>query len=229
MRVKVLSWNTWVDGHFDSFKELISRENAEIVGLQEVREVDKTRDVVGFMTDLGYKNVFAPKQVWRAPYFLFGPALFSKFDIAWSATHTLSREDERYAVQGDLAVDKDTVLHVFSTHLTHTHQKPSKIQDQQIDGLLKILPKERTILMGDFNATPDSAAILLMSKVLQNTDPSNAPTWSTDPRGCPTCNPQSVDTRLDYIFASKDLKASEPRVVQSTASDHLPITAVIDL
>ena len=39
------------------------------------------------------------------------------------------------------------------------HQKQSDVQELQAENLVKILPKEKTIVMGDFNALPESATI----------------------------------------------------------------------
>lgn len=229
MRLKILSWNIWVDCRFADFKRFIDGAGADIVGLQEVREGDPTRDAVGYMNLLGYKHIYAPKQLWkRGEEFRFGPALFSKYDISLGTIHKLSDEHERFAVQADIAIG-DTLLHVFSTHLMHTHQESSPIQDEQVKKLLAHVPAKRALVLGDFNATPGSAVVRTMTSVLNNTDPSLQPTWSVYPEGCGICKPQAVETRLDYIFATKDLRTSDPQVGVSQASDHLPISVSVEL
>lgn len=95
--------------------------------------------------------------------------------------------------------------------------------------MIKKLPADRVIVMGDFNATPESAAIQAMNKVLVDTDPTSAPTWSMRPEGCLTCNPQAIDIRLDYIFVSRDLKTHSFEVGHSQASDHLPISITVEV
>ncbi|MDZ4226986.1 MAG: hypothetical protein U1D26_00745, partial [Patescibacteria group bacterium] len=72
-------------------------------------------------------------------------------------------------------------------------------------------------------------AIKRMGKALKDTDPSHAPTWSVYPEGCKVCNPQAIDVRLDYIFASRDLKTHSPKVESSKASDHLPISVTVGI
>ena len=83
--------------------------------------------------------------------------------------------------------------------------------------------------MGDFNATPESETIRKMSEVLVDTDPTSAPTWSVYPAGCLVCNPQAIDTRLDYIFTTPDIKTSSFKVEQSKGSDHLPISVIAEI
>lgn len=228
MKIKILSWNIWVDCDMEKLKTFLKEADADIVGLQEVRENDAERDVVSFMSGLGYKNVFAPEQKWGDPAFRFGPAIFSRFDIVRSTVHRLSEQDPRFAIEAVVAAG-ETHLNVFSTHLSHTHQQFSDVQNTQATTLADIAPKEKTLIMGDLNATPGSEPVKILSSAFVNTDPSNAPTWSVYPEGCPKCLPQAIDTRLDYIFASKDLLFSDATVGRSEASDHLPIFVTVEL
>ena len=114
------------------------------------------------------------------------------------------------------------------TWLIRTKSLPSA-SAAQVEHLIKVLPKERAVLMGDFNATPESYIITRLEEALTNTDPSNAPTWSLYPEGCEVCDPQAVDTRLDYIFTTPDLKTHSPKVEKTDASDHLPVSVRIDM
>lgn len=84
-------------------------------------------------------------------------------------------------------------------------------------------------MTGDFNAISESKTIKIMKKKLVDSDPSSKPTWSMYPEGCIVCNPQKVDIRLDYIFVSKDISVKSFRVGKSKGSDHLPISAVIEI
>ena len=96
-----------------------------------------------------------------------------------------------------------------------------------MENLLKALPTSRTIVMGDFNATTDSVVIRRMCENLVDTDPATTPTWCVYPEGCLTCNRANIDTRLDYIFTSRDIKTASFQVGNSKGSDHLPITVTI--
>lgn len=229
MILKVLSWNIWIDGYFDKIAEFLEKSQADIIGLQEVKSDDPERDVIRYLTGLGYHYVFFPvKHEWEWRIYNDAPAIFSKYEIQGTKIHTLSEIEKRFAVEADIAIG-DTTLHVFSAHLLHTHQQPSTIQDAQVDNLIKILPAQRVVVMGDFNATPESAVIRKMRNFLVDTDPQSTPTWSVYPEGCSTCNPQAVDTRLDYIFVSEDIKTDAFRVEQSAGSDHVPISVRIEI
>ena len=229
MQLKVLSLNIWIDGYFDQVANFLKASEADIIGLQEVLSDDPKRDVISFFTNLGYQHIFAPiKKTWGDEVWSDGPAVFSKYKFQESETYILSEKDDRAAARADILIENE-LLHVFSTHLIHTHQQQSNVQEEQGLNLIKKLPSERTIVMGDFNATPNSAVIRSMKNVLVDSDPTSQPTWSVYPKGCVICNPQKTDTRLDYIFTSKDLKTSNFKVENSKASDHLPISVMVEI
>ena len=230
MNLKVLSWNIWVDGYIDKWLDFLQRTDPDIIGLQEVKEGDPRRDIIQALQKRGYHFFFARnKQTWEGGAFHQGPAIFSRLPILGSEKILLgSGADERATAYVKISV-QGTVLHVFSIHLLHTHQRPSPQQEEQTKKLIFSLPKNNVIVMGDFNATPDSNSIQAISKVLTNTDPSSLPTWSVYPAGCLKCNPVTVDTKLDYIFISRDLQSYSFTVGKSDGSDHLPITAQIQV
>ena len=229
MRLKVLSWNIWTDGYFGQVTSFLKASEADIIGLQEVLPDDPRRDVIRFLNKLGYQHVFVPvKKTFSNKIRNDGPAIFSKYKISKSETYILSTKNPRAAVNADILVGDET-LHVFSTHLIHTHQQPSKEQEEQGLNLLKVMPARRAIVMGDFNATPESSVIKYMRKALIDSDPSPLSTWSVYPQGCEVCNPQEINTKLDYIFTSKDIKISSFKVEKSKGSDHLPISVILDI
>lgn len=229
MKLKIISWNIWVKGNFDLISSFLKESSADIICLQEVQADDPNMDVIKFLSGFGYHNVFAPVQrthsgkTWND-----GPAIFSRYPIVKKATYILSRVNGRAAVFTDIKID-DIVFHVFNTHLMHTHQKYSEIQDEQVTNLLDRLPRDRTILVGDFNSTPDSATIKKARSVLVDSDPSSKPTWSQYVEGCDKCKLGDISIRLDYIFTTKDFKTSVFKVESSKASDHLPISVTVEI
>ena len=235
MQLKVLSWNIWLDGDLDAVVEFIRTADADIIGMQEVIP-EREPNILRSIEALGYQSAFTSVVELRKEGKKMGNAIFSRHEITNTQTHVLyetdtrlsSEVERRIALQTDIRVN-DTMLHVFSTHLAHTHQRQSDVQDLQIENLIKLLPEEKTITTGDFNATPDSGVIQKMQERLNNTDPSNAATWSVYPDGCKICNLKGIDVRLDYIFASKDLKTHSPAVGNSKASDHLPISVMVEV
>ncbi|MES2088346.1 MAG: endonuclease/exonuclease/phosphatase family protein [Patescibacteria group bacterium] len=228
MKLKILSWNIWYDGKFDEISKFLTAFDADIIGLQEVVPNDPTRDTIGFLKKLGYQSLFAPVLEIRNDGRIMSNAIFSKYPIVSNKTYVLSEAESRNALQADIKIG-EKILHVFTTHLLHTHQKPSEIQELQVQNLLKVLPKENTIIMGDFNALPESAAIKKMREIFVDSDPASPPTWSVYPEGCSGCTPHKIFIRLDYIFTSKDIKVNSPAVHNSKGSDHLPISAVVEI
>lgn len=229
MQVKILCWNIWIDSHFDQIKEFLRNSHADIIGLQEVREDDQSRETIKYLNSLGYKQVFVPTEKdWGEEVWSDGPAVFTSYEIASSNKYVLSEDGMYVAAEADIKIG-DNILHVFCTHLTHTHQKNSATQLRQVEKLLKHIPSGMSVLMGDFNATPKSSTIQKVKTQLLDTDSEDLPTWSVYPQGCNICNPQEIDIRLDYIFTTKDIKTHSYKVEESKGSDHLPISVIIEL
>lgn len=231
MFLKIFSWNIWYHGNMEKVNNFLEKSGADIIGLQEVMQLDKTIQLSKRLkTELNYKYVYAPVfQIQKNGQTIdVGNAIFSKYPIVSNKIHNLSKTDNRVAIETNIQIS-DKILHVFNTHLLHTHQQVSKTQDLQAENLIKVLKAKTTILMGDFNALPKSNTIRKISSVLKNADPDLRPTWSVYPEGCEDCTPQRVIYKLDNIFTSRDLRAYSYQVEKSEASDHLPISAVIEI
>jgi len=227
--MKLLSWNMWVEGYFDQVKSFLLDADADVICLQEVQDNDPERDVIAFLTGLGYQHVFAmTEHAWGGKEYRIGPALFTRLPVVSSRIFLINEVKPRAVAQLDILVNGKNV-HIFGVHLAHKHQKPSEEQEGEATRLIKELPNDHVIVMGDLNATPDSATVQAVKKVLVDTDLASTPTWSMYPKGCEVCLPQAVDVRLDYIFVSKDLKTNSFQVGKSTASDHLPISVNVDV
>lgn len=232
MTLKIVSWNIWEGKYLKDIIGFLKTTHADIIGLQEVvQEKSGKNNTAQIIADqLGYRFVYeTDSQIKSGEKILDrGNAILSKHKIIKSKTYTLSKTDARTAIKADIAV-KDTTLHVFSTHLIHNHQKHTDTQNLQANNLVKVLPKTKTILMGDFNSTPESDVIKIINKILKNTDTSNLPTWCLYPDGCQVCQPASVSIKLDYIFISHDIKSVLFKAENSKGSDHLPVSADIEI
>ena len=240
MKLKILSWNVWCGTHLEEVIKFLKTTDADIIALQEVLE-DKRGNISEIIAKkLGYECAhaigmelplkFLPNQKKDDETIIkIGEAILSRYKIINSKKIILTEEDKRLILETNIKV-RNKILHVFSVHLKHSHQKPSKLQELQAENLIKLMPKENTIAMGDFNALPESIAVQKISKVLQNTEVSSTtPTWSVYREGCDVCLIGNLKHKLDYIFTSKDIKVSSFNVHKSKASDHLPISAVIEI
>jgi len=237
--IKILSWNIWGGQHYPEIIKTLREADADIIGLQEVIEdLDGTKNTAKMIAEeLGYDYAYAPtgESETAQLYSLLEPktvhmgnAVLSKSKIKETKIHQLSEERKRIAVEAVIPAGS-SVLHVFSTHLVHTHQQPLELQNLQARNLLALVPRENAIVMGDFNALPESDCVKIMNAGMKKIDDGMSPTWSVYPEGCPVCNPQSIDIRLDYIFTTPDMKTKSFTVHDSKGSDHLPISAVLEL
>ena len=125
MKLKILSWNIWIDGDFDGITSFIKQSKADVIGLQEVKDNDPERKIINYLQKLGYEYVFAPVlKIWGGKEYKDGPAVFSKYPIKNDKKYILTENESRAVAQADIQI-KYKLLHVFSTHLSHTHQKAS--------------------------------------------------------------------------------------------------------
>ncbi len=99
----------------------------------------------------------------------------------------------------------------YLKYLAHT----SAIRSEQTDALLKLMKAipGPLVVAGDFNSLPTMDPPTRLSTVLRPV----------------TTGPTYFGWRIDYIFASPALAPKDGQVVETSASDHLPITATLDL
>jgi endonuclease/exonuclease/phosphatase family metal-dependent hydrolase len=115
-------------------------------------------------------------------------------------------------------------LSVISTHFTHVDEQDQERNIQASAILDAWSQTPATIFMGDLNARPDSDAIRILVEngfVDISAEIGTQPTYTYY-----SANP---DHQIDYIFASSDLDYRDFEIIQTTASDHLPLVVVIDL
>jgi endonuclease/exonuclease/phosphatase family metal-dependent hydrolase len=240
MKLKILSWNIWCGVHLEKVIQFLQKADADIIALQEVC-IDERGNIGEIIAKkLKYKYTSAITMDIPVKYILgynkndkriikFGTAILSKHKIINSKIYNLYQNPDRTAIQADIKIN-NKILHTFSIHLTHSHQKPSKLQEKQIDNLINILPEKDVVVMGDFNNSEQSQALKKISKILKNTeDKKQTPTWSMYKEGCTICLVDKIKHKLDYIFTSKELKTKSFKVYKTKASDHLPISCIMEI
>lgn len=241
MKLKALSWNIWQGKNLKEVTETIRDINPDIIGLLEVDEGITTNNAETIGRELGYNCVYYRtfEKNRDGQHYLQGNAILTKSNITEKSLSWLNRDivfdgtskTEPRAV----VIAKTTIgglsLNICVTHLAHIHNfKESQIQAIQTEELLKNVPSEHSILMGDFNALPNSTVVKNIEEKLVNTDKScDKATWSVFPEGHKGCKLTGLDYRLDYIFTSKDLKVVDFKVMDSKASDHLPVIATFEV
>jgi endonuclease/exonuclease/phosphatase family metal-dependent hydrolase len=227
--MKLISWNIWCDGHFESVSEFLKSSQADIVCLQEVVPLNDKFPIIDFMESLGYYCAYAPSfttELFDGQVYEIGNAICSRAKIIGMKSWSLSTHDGRTATQADI-VWEGRLIHVFSVHVLHSHGQESALRDSQVKELIRILPSKNTIVAGDFNASLDSTTVKIMQQSLINTDHVNDPTWCIKPESCMICYIDELSHRLDYIFVSNDIEYSAAAVEYADGSDHLPISVSI--
>lgn len=229
MQLKIVSWNIYGGRKLPEMIECLREANPDIIGLQEVLQDEggANNSAKAIADVLGYTYVYETTTLLMPSIshllekhkiennMEWGNAILSKYPLSDRNVHVLSGDRKRTALEATVKIE-DKSLHVFSTHLVYAAVQPSEIQTTQVHNLIKVLPKENCLVMGDFNATPDSKAIEDMSKAMMNTE-SDPTKFSADGQ------------KLDYIFSSADIQTLSSGTLDSQASDHLPIYANIEI
>lgn len=215
------------DGRIDpeAIAKLIEAQGADIVGLQEVSRgwlIWGGLDMLSWLSQrLGMDYVWGPTADSQ-----WGNAVLSRYPITGVEFYDLPPEElllQRGFIVADIDLG-DTTLNLIDTHFTHVdeHDQERLIQASAIVDVWNHAPL--TVFMGDLNARPDSEAILLLIDaglvdISRQIGAQPVYTYSST-------NP---DHQIDYIFVSPDLGYSSFSIPATTASDHLPLVAVIEL
>ncbi|UVI33844.1 endonuclease/exonuclease/phosphatase family protein [Paenibacillus spongiae] len=240
VEIKVMSYNIHHGEGEDAVLDLeriaqvIEQSGADITGLQEVdnhfSERSKFVDQAKWLADrLGMEYAYAANLDYdplqegqhRRQY---GTAVLSKYPILSAKNHLLTnipypvQPSEQRGLLETLINVKGNHIRFFNTHLDH---RRAEQRDSQIREILEIAKQREgtSIFAGDFNAEPGSAEILKLTAQYKDVF---AELGQDQDYTIPVINP---DRRIDYFFTSDDVKISAAEVIDTIASDHLPITA----
>lgn len=242
MEISVLQWNVLYKEKADNVLRLIKQIGADIVCLQELTLnslANPNRDLPSEVAALGYQKFYEATD--NQPDLTIGNGVFSKFPQSDSRVVYVSQADpdnddypqyNRAYLESTLDLGNSQLM-VGTAHLSYTpHFKfyPGK-QDESKKFLELVGPKQSGfILTGDLNATPDSSLIKELSRVLVSAGPGHLePTWTTKPFEMHGFAANTLDWRLDYVFASSDLKVLSSEIVKTNFSDHLPILTKLEV
>ena len=208
----------------EAIAQVIEAGRADIVGLQEVsrhRLLDGETDLATWLSRrLDMPIVFAGTE---EPH--WGNAILSRFPISDWGSGTLPRDGAllgRGYTWVKIDIGSGVPLLVIDTHL-HQLEPDHDIRQIQVAALLEFwAARPNTILLGDLNADPGSAEMMLLS------DGGLRDSWSEAGAGEGlTSQPTDLRRRIDWIWHSADLAANEAEVLQTLASDHLPLVVQI--
>lgn len=208
--------------------DVINREQPDLVGLQEVdRGVTRTerKDEIAELAKLTRMDyAFAHNLDYQGGQ--YGVAILSRYLIK-NVDHRMfanKREAERRGMlRVEVEIEGKTVNFV-TTHLDYQYADGREFETEQ---MLKFLEgvSGPTIVVADMNDEPTGAAYKLMSNTF-------ADAWiESRSKGAGYSFPADKPVkRIDYILFNKNrLKAKRAKVVETLASDHVPVMAELEL
>lgn len=232
-----MQWNILYSEAIENIAEFLKTHLADVVCLQEMTiNYDKQKFIHTphyIAAQLGY-HVYFQEITFMHKSMKLANAIFSKYPLSNTQTVWINKEqgsdtfddENRAYIQADIDIGGKKIT-VGTVHMSYTHEfKPTKRKLAEASKLTKAIESTKTafILTGDFNATPESEVINRIERQLKNCGPEyTEKTWTTKPFTYGGVNATTLDWRLDYIFASKDLKVDTTKVLQTEYSDHLPV------
>jgi len=233
--LRVMTYNIHVGVGMDKkldlqrIADVINQEHPDLVGLQEVdRGVKRTEGLdeiaeLARMTKMEY--AFAHNLDYQGGQ--YGVAILSRFTILKvdHRKYQNKREAERRGMIRIEVTVNNRMLSFATTHLDYQYEDGRVFETEQ---LLEFL-RDQTgplIVVGDFNEEPKGDAYKLMLPKFEDAwFRSNA---KGDGLSYPADKPVK---RIDYIFyrANGGVRAKRARVVNTLASDHVPVVADLEI
>ncbi len=211
---------------FDIFVEEIRRHNADIIGLNEMRDEGDAEEYQAqakiLAEKLGYYSFFA-KAVDVGGVNPYGNAILSRFPIISAETILIPDPEvhtyNRYYETRCLLKAKIDLWGGIEVCVTHFGLNPDE-QQNAVDTVLANISDEKSILMGDFNITPDNPLLRQINDRMYDT----SELFSQHLTSFPSDNPVM---KIDYIFTSRDITVLAADIPADIVSDHRPHIAVI--
>jgi endonuclease/exonuclease/phosphatase family metal-dependent hydrolase len=209
----------------EAIAKVIEDSGADIVALQEVSRVrllDGGTDLASWLS----RRLNLPFLFHGEEEPIWGNAILSRFPILQHGQGALPDEDaliSRGYLWAEIDIGGETPLFLIATHLHHV-EADHHVRLKEVPVLLDLWGgRPFTVLLGDLNAKPDWEEMRLIYDAglidsWLETGGGDGFTW-------PAVGP---DKRIDWIWHTGDLVAVRAEVVQTLASDHLPVLAVID-
>lgn len=237
LRLKVMSYNIHVGIGMDKkldlarIAEVIRRERPDLVGLQEVdRGVRRTEGVdqiaeLARLTKMEY--VFAPNLQFQGGH--YGVAVLSRHPIMEidHRRYEHLREAERRGFIRVAVRVSGRLVNFVTTHLDYQHADNRLYETRQ---LLDALSDVTTplVVAGDFNDEPNGDSYKLMTEKF--TDGWAESNRNATKEGLTFPADKPVKT-IDYVFIRRDARtrARRARVLQTLASDHLPLVVEVEI
>lgn len=252
MKVRFIQWNVWFPEKIENIVRTLEAHNPDIVCLQELTvrskfnpEIENTADYI--QEALGFNGYYKAAQEWRNNddigalingVFTRFPMVKTDFSYLLEPTSTDFKEFG-YAKQGRVYVEAtlkiaQTHLTAATTHLNYTHKfQETEAKNIEADNLSRAVEskKQNFVFSGDLNSPPDSYTVRQLSRHLTNAGPDyDEKTWTTKPfEDYDGFKEDQLNWRLDYVFATPDLKILSAKIIDTPYSDHLPVMVDLEI
>ncbi|MGE5417317.1 MAG: endonuclease/exonuclease/phosphatase family protein [Acidobacteriota bacterium] len=209
-----------IDGRVDIARiaRVIGDMDVDIIGLQEVdRNWRRSQNIYQaryLAKALGMHYVYGPALTRGSAQ--YGNAVLSRYPILSSQVHPLASYRENRAVLQAVIDVSGHILNFTVTHLGLSLQE----RLWHIRDIIKplLITDDPLVLVGDFNCDPRSPEVLEFENLLIEAFPKS---------GYFTFSSDKPDQRIDYIMHNRLLKTVSVEVIESQASDHLPLAALL--
>lgn len=198
---------------------VINESNADIIALQEVERFSiRTgfKDQIKHLSEeLGMNYAFGKSiNLLNGEY---GNGLLSRYPIIEYMTYDLPSYSEQRTLLRTLVDVEGNQMAVYNTHLGLKQAE----RMEQLEYILQLISEERFdyVLMGDMN-TKITKLTALTKTLVDSAEGSDYENQSTFVE-------KDISERIDYIFASENLKPVHYEVIQTEASDHYPVICEI--
>lgn len=240
LKIRVMSFNIASGMTIDERLDLdltasvIEKAEVDIAGIQEVEQNFSERsdftDQVKWLADrLNMYVAFGPNLVTNPtdaewPEQAYGNAILSRYPIKNHRNHLLEKlepeNEQRGLLEAAIEVNGETIS-FFTTHLS----LKKKQLEQNIKEVLDIVNQKETpiILTGDFNAEPHSPTIERVEEEFMNVFGSKGPYPKTYKEE------RDHGQKIDYIFCSPHFRVLTAEAIETEASDHEPVLALLQL
>jgi len=244
MQLSILQWNVWYNEDIRAIADVLKQHPADVLCLQEltighVLFADKTPEYIA--EQLGYHCYYKdiPIETTTGKGITLANAILSKFPITASRFVWINQPrmgggfSDEYRAYVEVTLDvAGTPLTVGTTHMSYTHRfEPTERKMAETHNLLQEIDQhtQNFVFTGDFNALPDSPTITAISKRLKNAGPPvTQKTWTTKPFDYNGFHEENLKWRLDYVFATPDLRVQSADIIDTATSDHLPILVTFE-
>jgi endonuclease/exonuclease/phosphatase family metal-dependent hydrolase len=245
MKLSVLQWNVWYQEKADNILRFLQETDADILCLQELTQESFINPGCNLPKEIELLGYYSHYKVALNTVGKFnrqlGNGIFSKFPVVSSevfytqhASDNLIDPEDRLCLTATLNVNS-VHLTVGTVHLSWTHAPeyrnlPSK--KAETDRFCEFIKSydQKFILTGDFNAPAGSYTIQVFDKLLKPAGPDySQTTWTTKVRDLGFIKFTDRLWRLDYVYATPDVKIVSSRILDTEYSDHLPILVELEI